>query len=214
MLSSTSFFFTLLPSRVLWAPTRAVPARASLPGDFDAELAVLSLPARPSPELTPQAVVCALCLGLQHNNLPTPDAGLRRLFEFSTYECRASLTSRKGYKSGPDKFVEHVVTNLWTLVGARSFSLCGEPTVNAGTATRGAFAVAAVDVEETLGFRFASGHERGQEGRGGPDTRTERYRFLLCQERRPPLTGCWTVQSVLPMRQHVIFDGDTGAVQG
>lgn len=216
-----SFFFALasqcLVSFQSHTPHRTRTPRACLGEDGTAaaaELAVLSLPAKPSPCLTPEAVIVALCRGLQYNNVPTRDAGLRRLYEFCTYECRASLTSRKGYKSGPDRFVEKCVPNMWTLVGATAFALSGEPTINAGTATRGSFAVAAVDVTETLGFRFASGHERGKTN---AETHTERYRWVLQQQRLPPsdpLAGCWMVQSVLPMRQHVLFDGDSGAVQG
>ena len=37
----------------------------------------------------------------------------------------------------------------------------------------------------------------------------ERYQFTMYQERRPPLTGCWLVKSILPVTQHQLFGADT-----
>ena len=191
--------------------------------DFDA-LSVLSLPSTPTPELSPTDVVQALCSGLKHCNTPHPGDGLRRLYHFTTYECRAALTSRKGYKSGPERFVQFA--ELHTLPGCRSFEIVGEPTLIPATMTRGAIASLAVDVVEVLLFRHKSGFERivatddgdGQSSderlQDGVRTRTERYLFQLQQERRPPLAGCWMVTSVLPAREHMLFNGDSGAVQG
>ena len=119
----------------------------------------------------------------------------------------ASLTCRKGYKSGPARFVEHA--NVWSLLGCASFRLVGEPTLIAGTQTRGELATVAVDVDERLGFRFQSGHERIGSRLG--DLRTERFLFTLVRERRPPLMGCWLVQGLLPTREHMLFNGDSGA---
>ena len=193
----------------------------------------LSLPAEPTTELSPEGVVLSLCRGLQHNHVPHEDAGLERLFRFCTYECKASLTTRKGYKDPTGKrFVEHA--QVYTLLGCRSFALVGESTIIAGTPTRGALATIAVDVEETLGFRFASGYERRPPGSSSaaaasssaaaaseeetrshePEVRIERFRFTLTQERRPPLAGCWMVKELIPMREFMLFNGDTGAVQG
>ena len=78
-----------------------------------------------------------------------------------------------------------------------------------GTQTRGALATQVVVVEETLGFRFRSGHERPEAERAD-ETRSERYLFTLTLERRPPLQGCWLVKELLPMRHHMMFAGDSG----
>ena len=67
-------------------------------------------------------------------------------------------------------------------------------------------ATAAVDVSEALGFRGPSGFERAMPDAG--DVRVERYRFELVCERRPPLAGCWLVSSIMPMREHMMFNGD------
>ena len=137
-------------------PQRA--ARGHVPVLLD-EVLALSLPSQPSPELSPEGVVLALCRGLQHNDVPNVDSGLMRLFGFCTYECKAALTSRKGYKDETGKnFTKHA--ELWTLKGCQGFRLVGESTIIPGTPTRGALAVIAVDVDEGIGFRFASGFER------------------------------------------------------
>ena len=172
-------------------------------------LEALSLPTDPSPELDPAAVVRTVCRGLQHADTPTPNAGLERLYRFATFECRAALTARQG-KSSVERFVEYA--NLYSLLRCPSFSIVGEATIIAGTQTRGALASLAVDVVEPIGFRFPSGHERPPSSEVQPPIRTERYQFTLSQERRPPNAGCWMVHAVLPQR--MMFNGDSGAVQG
>ena len=178
----------------------------------------MDLPGDPSTELSPEGVVLTLCHGLQRNNEPLDNAGLRRLFKFCTYECRAALTTRKGYKDPTgERFVRHA--EVWTLKGCQAFRLAGSSTVIPGTLTRGTLAIVAVDVDEAVGFRFASGYERTDtsDSHGGPaDARvkTERYRFTLEQQRRPPAAGCWMVKELIPMREHMMFNGDSGAVQG
>ena len=134
---------------------------------------------------------------------------------FSTFECRASLTRRKG-KSTIERFVQHA--ELYGLPRSRSFQL-GERTLIPATETRGAFATIPVDVEEQLGFRFPSGYERtgaaagaaggsagGDDESGASDVQTSRYVFTLMQERRPPLAGCWLLRDLLPVRDYVVFD--------
>ena len=183
------------------------------PEDMAMSLQVLSLPREPTPELSPADVVHALCSGLKHNHVPNVNDGVRRVYYFTTYECRASLTSRKGYKSGVEKFVEHA--SLFALPGCTSFQLVGEPAIIPATQTRGALASVGVDVVEQLSFRFASGFERSSAPTDDSQgTRTERYLFQLAQERRPPLIGCWMVTSIMPARDHMLFNGDAGSVQG
>lgn len=115
-------------------------------------------------------------------------------------------------KSGPDKFCEHA--SLHALPGCISFEIVGEPTLIAGTQTRGALASVAVDVSTRIPFRHASGFERVRAAGEEAETQTERYLFQLAQERRPPMAGCWLVTSLMPARDHMLFNGDTGAVQG
>ena len=84
-----------------------------------------------------------------------------------------------------------------------------EPTIIAGTPTRGALATAVVTVVEERGFRTSAGLERKPEDQG---KHSEDYLFTLQQERRPPLTGCWMVKEMIMMKHHMIFAGDSGAV--
>ena len=179
----------------------------TVPDQLTSALAVHALPTEPSPELTPKDVVNAICTALQHCHTPSDDDGLRHLYAFTTFECRCSLTTRKGAFSGIDKFVEHA--EVYTLKGCLSFALVGEPTLIPGTMTRGAICTISVDVSEALTYRGPSGFERHAPADSG-DVHTERYRFQLSQERRPPLQGCWLVTSVMPNREHMIFNGDTG----
>lgn len=144
--------------------------------------------------------------------MPEPSAGLRRCFNFATYECRAALTSRKGYKDPTgEKFTQFA--ELHSLPNCESFALVEEPTIIAGTQTRGALATAAVDVTFRLAFRHKSGFER-KDIIPGEERRVERFLFTLEQQRRPPLQGCWTIRGLLPARDHMLFNGDSGAVQG
>ena len=193
-------------------------------------LEALSLPTEPSSDLSPTDVVNLLCRGLQHAHTPTANHGLFRLHNFCTYECRASLTAREGYKSGPERFAQKAM--LWALPGCHSFKLLGEPTLIPGTQTRGAMATLAVEVCEHASFYFRSGHEggavgaqawvdplqRGVEGSsdGGREEdsdscelRCERYLFQLTQERRPPLAGCWLVSSLMPAREMYLSNGQS-----
>lgn len=175
-------------------------------------LTVLSLPGQPSPHLSPLDIVHALCRGLQHVHRPSEHDGLRRVYAFASYECRMALTTRKGAVSGVERFVE--TAELHTLPGCLNFAL-GAATVIDGTQTRGAIATVPVDVSDAVPFRGPSGFELSPPpGEQQGDVRTERYRFQLQQERRPPLEGCWMVTSILPMREHMLYNGDTGAVQG
>ena len=74
---------------------------------------------------------------------------------------------------------------------------------------RGALATQVVTVVEERGFRTSAGLERKPEDQG---THSEDYLFTLQQERRPPLAGCWMVKEMIMMKHHMIFAGDSGAV--
>ena len=130
-----------------------------------ARLEALSLPTEPSTDLSPTDVVTLLCRGLQHAHTPTANAGLYRLHNFCTFECRASLTAREGYKSGPERFAQKAM--LWALPGCTSFGMLSEPSIIPGTQTRGAMASVAVEVCEQACFYYRSGHERGDADAGG-----------------------------------------------
>ena len=190
----------------------------------DTELLALSLPGGPSIELKPEDVVLACCRGLQHPDVPTTNRGLERLFHFTTYECRASLTGRRGSSGGNgceadcaahlDNFVREgadslsVARSLFPLIHCPAFSV-GEPTRIAATQTRGAMASMVVAVRAAEAFRHPSGYAKGEQAAdslyaaSSTDTEgNELVRFTLQQERRPPLQDCWLVKEILPARLH------------
>ena len=55
-----------------------------------------------------------------------------------------------------------------------------------------------------------SGFEKPEEVKPTVAAIPERYQFTMCQERRPPHTGCWLVRSLVPLKEHALFyaDGD------
>jgi len=192
--------------------------------DGDTALQALSLPSKPSPDLRPGDVCLAICRGLQHVDVPTPGYGFERLFHFSTYECRAALTARRG-KENIENFMRECTQRptqaLYPLLRCAAFTI-DEPTVIAGTATRGALATVVVALHTAPGFRFPSGFERLRDDGvqrtrdDGERTRDEDelVRFTFQQERRPPMEGCWLLKELLPQRLQQLGDGDSGAAQG
>ena len=200
------------------------PRCAPIGPTLDTELLALSLPGGPSIELKPEDVVLACCRGLQHPDVPTTNRGLERLFHFTTYECRASLTGRRGSSGGNgceadcaahlDNFVREgadslsVARSLFPLIHCPAFSV-GEPTRIAATQTRGAIASMVVAVRAAEAFRHPSGYAKGEQAAdslyaaSSTDTEgNELVRFTLQQERRPPLQDCWLVKEILPARLH------------
>ena len=168
-------------------------------------LSALSLPTAPSPELPPEGVALAVCRGLQHNDVPTPGAGLARCFAFMTFECRASVTARQGART-PERFAQFAsIPGFAALVGCSAVDIPSRPTMfEAVPPTRGAMASLVVRVRErALGRRFASGFERFDDGGASdaadsePPPREHRLRVVLEQQRRPPSAGCWLVREVL-----------------
>ena len=156
-------------------------------------------------------------------NVPCRYMGAIRLHAFATYECRLSLAGRRV---------------LSALIHTSSFR-CGEVRQIPATQTRGALAALMVEVTETRGFRYRSGFERstpdvdemagtveralGSGKRTGArsmrhesasDARSDSislFQFTLCQERRPPLAGCWRVMGIFPVREHLLFGSDSDA---
>jgi len=185
------------------------------------------LPSAPTADLTAADVVTSLVRGLQ----VSPVSGAMRLHDFATFECRASLTKRCG-SAGPEDFVREAM--LWELPGCEMFRICHSSGLIPATETRGAMTTVTVEVPVKIGFRHKSGFERQAEPEPEaeadakvetkPKSRTpepismseddlspkqamERYQFTMCQERRPPHTGCWLVKRIVPVNQYNLFAG-------
>lgn len=165
-------------------------------------LRLMQLPRRPHPSLTPAQVVHTACVALQHNHLPSRDDGLRRLYEFCTFECRSALTARQGARTA-DRFVQYATSPAFAeLVNAAGFSVA-PPTIIKGTPTRGALATVVVSVQGWAADGAAPEPAEAPAGR--------RFRWLLQRERRPPHEGCWFVSEVLSLDEWYFFNGDTGS---
>ena len=179
---------------------------ANFPCDEDT---CATLPSGPSLALEADAIVSNICCGLQHVDMPAPGMGLEKLFYFTTNECRAALTARRGTEE-LDRFVGWCANSqsLQPLLRCSAFDI-GEPKFIPGTPTRGALATYVVTAwDRATAFRHHSGFERRTaledcwlaDAGSTAEERTEQVRFTLQQERRPPLQGCWLVKEILPLR--------------
>lgn len=156
----------------------------------------LQLPFRPHPSLEPAEVVRALSEGLQANDSPTDNAGLQRLFAFTTFECRKALTGRQG-AGDIDRFIRYAqnpVVN--TLRNARAFQLHPATLIKA-TEERAALASMRSDVW-------------GWETDGSEDDAPRHVRWVLQQVKYPgPLQHAWLVHELI--LAEYIFLGDMGS---
>ena len=141
-----------------------------------------ALPMRPSPDLAPTQIVEACFGGLQQPDEPLPDAGYERLFYFCTYTCRKAITARMGADSLAN-FTKHTELSpaVQPFTRAARIRIVDEPTIIAGTPTRGPMATVGVDVFIAPSFRHASGYEKESDA---PEAL--RFAIRLQQERRPP----------------------------
>ncbi|KAJ1620156.1 hypothetical protein T492DRAFT_1079811 [Pavlovales sp. CCMP2436] len=166
---------------------------------------LMQLPQRPTLGIGPADIVETLCLSLQHNSNPAPSAGLRRLFQFCTFECKSALTARQGART-IERFVQYAHSPaILGLVNAPGFSIL-KLTIISGTETRGDIAVVVVSVDSwaTDGALTTNGHAAA-----APDSK--QFRWMLQKERRPPQEGCWLVTEVLATTDWYLFNGDSGS---
>ena len=153
-------------------------------------------------EVEPIEIVNACFGGLQQPDEPLPDAGYERLFYFCTYTCRKAITARMGADSLAN-FTKHTELSpaIQPFTRAASIRIVEEPTIIAGTPTRGPMATVGVDVFIAPSFRHASGYEKESDA---PEAL--RFAIRLQQERRPPKN--WLITEILDTR--FAFAGDTG----
>ena len=120
----------------------------------------------PRPDLEPIEIVEACFGGLQQPDEPLPDAGYERLFYFCTYTCRKAITARMGADSLAN-FTKHTELSpaVQPFTRAARIRIVDEPTIIAGTPTRGPMATVGVDVFIAPSFRHA---QRLREGVGRP----------------------------------------------
>ena len=111
-----------------------------------------AMPMEPTPELGPAEVCKVVCAGMKHVNDPFPDAGLTRLYNWMTAMGRVSLAPpppKAGLQGGVtlEYFLEEAAgPAIGTFMECTRFGLVGEPTVMAGTQTRGGLATQLIEV--------------------------------------------------------------------
>ena len=173
------------------------------------ELTLLQAPTEPSPDLSAELVAQTVCRSLQWVDKPTENAGLKRCFEFFTFECRKAVTARQGGQT-VDAFCQHGLLSpaLQPFMGARRIDLgLQEATYTpAHPPLRGALVSIPVTIHgaDVLSLQHPSGMERN--GVGQPPVTNMVLR--LEEQRRPPYQGCWLVREVMDVRY--AFAGDMG----
>jgi len=163
----------------------------------------------PSVDFGPQDVALLVCRGLQANDAPNKDEGLRRAFAFMTWECRKAVTARQGADT-VERFVEYGSRSpmLLPLIGAASLNVQRKEDVAVipGTPTRGAMCTVRVDA-----WCMTYGASLSDSVGGGSDSAelsATTYAVQLQQERRPPMSGCWLIRDLVDVR--FAFAGDAG----
>jgi hypothetical protein len=234
MAPSCSFLFLILAISVIvtdgWlhvtkdaflqSRNRAPPCRSSAGseettsnrGDTDwleAELTLLAAPSEPSPDLSPEQVALACCRSLQWVDYPTQSAGLKRCYDFFTFECRKAVTARQGGQT-VERFCEYGLLSpaLQPFIGAKRLELGSATLTPAQPPFRGALTSFPVVIHAAAIFSVQ--HPSGMSRQGIAEPPTTNMVIRLEQQRRPPFQGCWLVREVMDVRH--AFAGDMGNV--
>jgi hypothetical protein len=95
---------------------------------WQSELTLIKAPTEPSPDLLPESVALTVARSLQWVDYPQEAAGLKRVYPFLTWECRKTVTARRGADS-LERFVVfgNLAPALQPFMGATYITL-GEPT--------------------------------------------------------------------------------------
>lgn len=174
----------------------------------NSELALLNAPSFPDPDLDAESVALNCIRSLQWVDNPTPNAGLKRCYNFLTYGCREAVTGRRGGKS-IDKFIEHGIhaPALQPFMGASRVELGMGTFTPAKAPTRGALASFPVQIvgAPVLALQYPSGMLRSGVAQEPPTTDMV---IRLEKQRRPPDLDCWLICEILDVRH--AFAGDMG----
>ena len=169
-------------------PLAAGAARVRCDLDDAARLAVLSLPTEPDVALEPADVVYAVCSGLQCNDVPEPDAGLARLFNFATYELPRGAAARQG-KETVERFKKYADSPVMdAILYAPHPSTRTEPTVIAEVPARCAGHAGRHCRSRGARLRTSAGLERKPEDRA-PTVRITSSRCSRNEGHRSPGAG-------------------------
>jgi len=194
---------------------------------------IISETMEPIPELSAEDMVRTICEGLRRNDLPHSDAGIERLYHFTTPQGRVSIAPpppRSGLQGGVslEYWMDNAASSaLGALTFCSSFKLVGEPQITPATNTRGQFATILVEVGNSPLEDESDKRAALRVLANAPDSFLEevqaivrsgsmdlpvppvenqiktRFWFSLEQERRPPLAGCWLLKEILPLKKTV-----------
>jgi len=178
---------------------------------MQAEFFLLNCPQEPSPELSAETVAVTVARSLQWVDHPYENAGLERIYNFLTFDCRKAVTGRQG-GSSVERFCEYglLAPALQPYMGAQLVEIDAEhATVTAPPQPphRGALASFGVAITgaDVLQRQHPSGLPRSTLSQAAPVVHMV---LRLEQKRRPPLQGCWLVKEMMDVRY--AFAGDMG----
>lgn len=187
----------------LWSESKGQPESPTADLDHKkpvvlGELAARSLPMLPDAKLTPETVTLGIFRGLQYNDIPHQNAGLERLFQFTTLNCRVALSGvgRQVENRGLDEFVERAAFGpIQPTIGASKVQF-GPVSIIQGTQTRGAMANLNVRAQAAPQYmlQHRSGHLKNQLTSEAPYTI---FQVRLQQQRGGPLAGAWMVTDII-----------------
>ena len=156
----------------------------------------------PSAEMSAEDVVVAVLRGLQYPDVPKPDQGLLRCYNFMDLPCKKLVT---GYGNVPEertleKFLGYAreSAKLTPFMGCATLQF-GELTLIPATATRGEIACMAVRVRPSVRskLQFDSGFERTNIHPGAKFAAPHTFMIRLQRQRRPPLSGVFLITDLV-----------------
>lgn len=171
------------------------------------EFTLMNAPEGPSPELDAMAVATICVRSLQWVDYPTKNAGLERCFDFFAWECRKTVTARRGGDT-VERFIKHGMLSpaLQPFMGAHRVDI-GEGTLTpAQPPLRGALLSLPIVIQGAPIFSVQ--HMSGFDRSGVAAPPETHFVIRLEQQRRPPMQGCWLVREMLDVRH--AFAGDMG----
>lgn len=176
---------------------------------IEGELTLQKFQPNPSPDLTPETVAISCVRSLQFVDYPKANEGLERIFHYLTYECRKSVTARRGGDT-VEAFCRHGLLSpaLQPFMGARRVEIdAGNATVTPGTITRGDLVSIPVTIYggDVLAFQHPSGMIKDTVGQ---ESTVNRMIIRLEKVRRPPMSDCWLIREIMDVRH--FFAGDMG----
>jgi len=174
----------------------------------NSQFAIINAPSSPDPDLDAEEVALNCIRSLQWVDNPTPNSGLKRIYEFLTIGCREVVTGRMGGKS-LSTFVQHSLyaPAFQPFMGASRVELGMCTYTPAQAPFRGPLASFPVKVygAPVLALQHMSGMIRSGVAQTPPVIDMV---IRLEQQRRPPNQGCWMIYEVLDVRY--AFAGDMG----